>query len=196
MANARRFKWWGASARLPNDSILGVQLNIPHDHTHQLWHGRPPVLCIGSHTRWCDTSRNCLPFQLTYTLWAPGLWSRKRDFNLILLQKKQMLKIFMQKVFWCWEWANSFRDDQSKPTAYRRNWPYLLMVSFLIKAFRSSSLYHTTSVVSQHRRVFLMTYVVRCPCSFTVFQSVNQKVAYVKSLLVACRNCEAKYLTR
>jgi len=48
-----------------SSSILGVQLNTPHDHTHQLWHGRPPVPCTGSHTRWCDTSKNWLPFQPT-----------------------------------------------------------------------------------------------------------------------------------
>jgi len=47
-----------------SSSILGVQFNNPHDHIHQLWHGRLPVPGAGSHTR-CGISRNWLPFQLT-----------------------------------------------------------------------------------------------------------------------------------
>ena len=34
-----------------SSSSLGVPLIIPHDHTHQVLHGRPPIPCTGSHTR-------------------------------------------------------------------------------------------------------------------------------------------------
>jgi len=55
-------------------------VRLPHDHTHQVWHNRPPVPCAGSHTRWCDAIRNWLPFQLTWTLWVPGLlWHTDGD---------------------------------------------------------------------------------------------------------------------
>ena len=51
--------------------ILGITLITSHDHTHQVRHGRPPARRTVSHTRWCDTIRNWLPFQITWTVWAP-----------------------------------------------------------------------------------------------------------------------------
>ena len=62
-----------------SSSILGVQLNTPTTTTtscdtadHQFL-VQDTRWCDTSHTRWCDTSRTWLPFQLTYTLWAPSL---------------------------------------------------------------------------------------------------------------------------
>jgi len=63
------FKWF------PN---FGGTVNHPHDHTHQMGSGRPPVSCTGNHPRWCDVIRNWFPFQLTWTFWAPGLHSGLR----------------------------------------------------------------------------------------------------------------------
>jgi len=51
----------------------GCRVKHPPWPHHQLWHGRPPVPCTGSHTRWRDAIRNWLPIQINCIYWAPSL---------------------------------------------------------------------------------------------------------------------------
>jgi len=68
---ATYFKWLSFQLIYLN---FGVLLITPNDHTHLVWHGRPPVPCTGSHTTWRDAISFWLLFQLTWTLWASGLF--------------------------------------------------------------------------------------------------------------------------
>ena len=43
-------------------SSVVITLSTLHDHNHQVWHGRPSVVCTGSYTTWRDVIRKSVTF--------------------------------------------------------------------------------------------------------------------------------------